>query len=89
MTLAKSLKKSDETCFIPVIIMTALHGMEDRVRGIKAGADDFLHKPVNQGELLARIETCCGQKRALERKIGSLRYFGDHLVNLFPLPYGA
>ena len=51
------LKASDETRFIPVIIMTALDAVEDRVKGIKAGADDFLTKPVDERELLARIET--------------------------------
>ena len=57
------LKASDETRFIPVIIMTALDAVEDRVKGIKAGADDFLTKPVDERELLARIETSLQAQR--------------------------
>src|SRR5262249_5921326 len=63
------LKASDETRFIPVIIMTALGAVEDRVKGIKAGADDFLTKPVDERELLARIETSLRLKEAMERKV--------------------
>ena len=59
------LKESDETRFIPVIIMTALDAIEDRVKGIKAGADDFLTKPADERELLARIETALHLKQAL------------------------
>ena len=43
------------TRLIPVVLMTALNSVEDRVRGIEAGADDFLSKPVDDRELLARI----------------------------------
>ena len=42
-----TLKSAEDTRFIPVIIMTALDAVEDRVKGIKAGADDFLTKPVD------------------------------------------
>ena len=63
------LKASDETRFIPVIIMTALDAVEDRVKGIKAGADDFLTKPVDERELIARIETSLRLKEAMDRKV--------------------
>jgi adenylate cyclase len=78
------LKSSDETRFIPVIIMTALDAVEDRVKGIKAGADDFLTKPVDERELLARIETSLRLKDAIDRKVGGLRALSDHFAKFVP-----
>ena len=43
--VCRRLKDDAETCLIPVVIMTALDRVEDRVKGIEAGADDFLTKP--------------------------------------------
>src|SRR5215472_3018047 len=80
----KLLKGSAETRLIPIIIMTALDGVEDRVKGIQAGADDFLTKPVNERELLARIETSLRLKEAMDLKIGGLRRMNDHLVRFVP-----
>jgi CheY-like chemotaxis protein len=45
------LKDDEDTRLIPVIIMTALHAVEDRIRGAEVGADDFLNKPVDDREL--------------------------------------
>ncbi len=51
------LKQDDDTRLIPVVLLTALASMEDRVAGIEAGADDFLTKPFNRVELLARVHS--------------------------------
>jgi DNA-binding NarL/FixJ family response regulator len=67
------LKEDPETKFIPVVLMTALNSVEDRVRGIEAGADDFLSKPVDERELLARIGTALTLKRAIDSTVGELR----------------
>src|SRR5919106_201461 len=56
-TVCRILKEQEETQLIPVVIMTALGAKEDRIKGIEAGADDFLTKPVNPRELRARIRT--------------------------------
>lgn len=68
-TVCRLLKDNDETRLIPIVIMTALDGIEDRIKGIEAGADDFLTKPVNERELLARIQTALKRKQAVERKL--------------------
>src|SRR5215472_7203920 len=78
------LKDSDETRFIPVIIMTALDAIEDRVKGIEAGADDFLTKPVDERELLARIETSLRLKEAMDRKVSGLQRLSDHFAKFVP-----
>jgi class 3 adenylate cyclase len=51
------LKADPGTALIPVVLVTALEDHESRVRGIEAGADDFLQKPVRREELLARVKT--------------------------------
>jgi DNA-binding NarL/FixJ family response regulator len=73
------LKGDPETRLIPVVLMTALNTVEDRVRGIEAGADDFLSKPVDERELLARIGTALTHKRAIDETVGELRSTSAHL----------
>lgn len=51
------LKKDPDTQDIPIILVTALDGTEDKVKGLEAGADEFLNKPVNTAELLARVKS--------------------------------
>jgi class 3 adenylate cyclase len=64
--------------------MTALDGIEDRIKGIEAGADDFLTKPVNPRELLARIQTALRLKQAVDRKLGQLAKIKDHFAKFVP-----
>lgn len=66
------LKDDPDTRLIPVVLMTALGQVEDRIRGIEAGADDFLTKPVHPDELLARIRTSLRLKRTIEHRISGL-----------------
>jgi putative two-component system response regulator len=53
--LCRQIKGNPSTCLIPVILLTGLPGREDRLEGIGAGADDFLIKPFDPMELLARV----------------------------------
>ena len=66
ISVLRILKGDPETRLMPVVLMTALNAVEDRVRGIEAGADDFLSKPVDDRELLARINTALAFKRAID-----------------------
>jgi adenylate cyclase len=56
-TLCERLKSDPASAMIPVVLVTALEDQESRVRGIRAGADDFLSKPVRREELIARVKT--------------------------------
>lgn len=55
--ICRMLKANEATALIPVILVTALEDQDSRVRGIEAGADDFLSKPVKREELIARAKT--------------------------------
>jgi len=51
------IRNNPETRLLPVVLVTALDAAEERVKGIEAGADDFLSKPINRNELLARVRS--------------------------------
>ena len=68
-TACRLLKDNETTQLIPIIIMTALRETEDRIKGIEAGADDFLSKPVDRRELIAHIQTAIKMKQVVDAKI--------------------
>src|ERR1700693_5985674 len=55
--VCRRLKSNPATHFIPVVMVTALDSPADRVRGLEAGADDFLTKPVSDIVLIARVRS--------------------------------
>src|SRR3984885_3684244 len=53
----RKLKEDAEISHIPVVMVTALSEKSDRVKGLEAGADDFLTKPINDIALLSRVKS--------------------------------
>jgi len=84
-TVCRILKEHEDTRLIPIIIMTALDAVADRIKGIKAGADDFLTKPVHEEELFARIATTLKLKHTVDRRIGELRALKDYFAKFVRL----
>ena len=82
ITVCRMLKGDPATQLIPIVIMTALDGTEDRIRGIEAGADDFLTKPVDDRELLARINAALRTKQAVDERVGELASATEQLEGL-------
>ncbi len=55
--VCRALRARPDTQILPVIMVTALDPHDERIKGLEAGADDFLTKPVNQQELMARVKS--------------------------------
>jgi two-component system cell cycle response regulator len=64
--VCERLKASGKTRHIPIVMVTALSDVNDRVRGLKAGADDFLSKPVNDVALFARVRSLARLKMMMD-----------------------
>jgi two-component system cell cycle response regulator len=64
--VCQAIKANPETAHIPVVMVTALTDTEDKVRGLEAGADDFLSKPINDTALMARVRSLVRLKMALD-----------------------
>ncbi len=55
--VCKAIRADATLGMLPVVLVTALDANEERIRGLESGADDFLTKPINQPELLARVKS--------------------------------
>jgi putative two-component system response regulator len=70
LEVCRRIKSTPETRLTPVVLITGLSATEDRIKGINAGADDFLSKPIDFSELLART-----------RSLLRLKQYTDELEN--------
>ena len=76
--VCRRLKTDPKTAHMPVVMVTALDQPADRVKGLEAGADDFLTKPVDEIALLARVRSLARLKVAVD----DLRVRADTSANL-------
>jgi two-component system cell cycle response regulator len=60
------IKSNPETTHIPVVMVTALSDIEDRIKGLEAGADEFLTKPINDTALFARVKSLTRMKTVID-----------------------
>ncbi len=93
--VCKKLKANPETAHIPVVMVTALDQASDRVRGLEAGADDFLTKPVNDVQLMTRVKSLVRLKTltdelrlraATTRNIGMEEVLANGRIGMAELP---
>src|SRR5688572_32537928 len=64
--VCKRIKANPATAHIPVVMVTALTDSADRIKGLEAGADDFLSKPLNDTALMARVRSLVRLKMTVD-----------------------
>jgi signal transduction histidine kinase len=86
--VCSKIKKNPDTNHIPILLLTALNQVEDKVRGLGAGADDFVVKPFDEAELEARIRAFLRAKELHDqldqsnRKQKELERLKDSLIDM-------
>src|SRR5919202_1025172 len=73
--VCRKIRENPSTALLPVVLATSLDPNQERVKGIEAGADDFLPKPVNQAELFARVKSLLRIKNLQDERLGRLKSF--------------
>jgi two-component system response regulator RpaA len=102
-TVCQRLRKNSQTAKLPILMLTALGVVEDKVKGFDAGADDYLVKPFELPELQVRVRALLRRYGSLPpsaelselRSIGDLTLIsenlevkvGDHIVKLTPTEF--
>jgi adenylate cyclase len=80
--VCRRIRAEAQTALLPVVLVTALDPERERIKGIEAGADDFLSKPINQGELFARVRSLLrvkGLQDEVKRQAEELQVFNAQL----------
>jgi signal transduction histidine kinase len=73
LEVCRTLKSEQKTAMIPVLLVTALNARQDRIAGIEAGANDFITKPIDSGDLILRVRNAATAKRLHDRIASQLR----------------
>ncbi|MEO8303535.1 MAG: response regulator [Betaproteobacteria bacterium] len=80
--VCRRLRSDPATALLPIVLVTSLDPQGERVKGIEAGADDFLPKPINQAELFARVRSLLRVKSLqdeVRRQAGALKEWNAKL----------
>ncbi len=92
--VCRRIKDDERLRDIPIIMLTALHSKQDRIKGIESGAEDFISKPFDQGEVFARIKMLLKLRetneglRSAYRHINLLSSLGETMIQHFD-PYNV
>jgi adenylate cyclase len=73
--VCRKIRETPATALLPVVLCTSLDPAQERLKGIEAGADDFLSKPVNQAELFARVKSLLRIKGLQDERLARLKSF--------------
>jgi class 3 adenylate cyclase len=73
--VCRRIRDNAATALLPVVLVTSLDPGEERIKGLEAGADDFLSKPINRPELFARVRSLLRIKRLQDERLARLKSF--------------
>ncbi|MBI5444733.1 MAG: response regulator [Deltaproteobacteria bacterium] len=84
--VCRRLKTDEKKRFIPIIMLTAKREVPDKIRGLDTGADDYVTKPFNPQELMARVKRLLAlrsshEKRVTEEKLGALGQMAEGVAH--------
>jgi DNA-binding response OmpR family regulator len=77
ITFCSTVRRDERTSHIPVVVLTAKEGRDNKIEGLETGADDYLTKPFDARELMARIKNLIHQRQQLRKKF-------SHQITLQP-----
>lgn len=80
--VCRTVKEDPRTAMVPIVLVTGLNEIKDKVRGLEAGADDFLHKPFHPLELRARVKSLLRIKSLHDTLESQNRLLADEKVLL-------
>ena len=84
--VCRILKQQPETAHVPVLMVTALDGVEDRVKGLQCGADDFLTKPTSETALITRVKSLIRLKGMIDElrlRASTVQSVGVEVTEIF------
>jgi response regulator RpfG family c-di-GMP phosphodiesterase len=87
--VCRKIKGDPNSAMLPVVMVTSLLDKKERIKGIEAGAEDFIAKPIDQGEVLARIRMLLQMQELNDRlkqayaSVTSLAAFGEETIKIF------
>ena len=84
--VCRRVKQNPETAAIPVLMVTALSDRKERLMGIEAGANDFLHKPIDLQDLLLRVGNARHTKRLFDQLQAEQERSEQLLLAILPRP---
>lgn len=80
LTLCNAIKTDERTSHIPVILLTALAADEAKLKGLETGADDYLTKPFDNRELLARVKNLIDTRKQLRERYSRELHLGPKKI---------
>jgi len=81
--VCKELKGNKKTLHIPIVMVTALTEKTEKIKGIEAGADDFLNKPVDINELMVRVKSLLRIKSYHDSLLEEQKRLSEIITNLW------